>query len=525
MADKTIGELTAATKITDSDLFVLEQSSEAKSLSGATLLDYLVTPVTEKVDMHGGIKTIVQNADYTLTITFADGETFTTTDVRGKQGETGPQGRSVTSISKTKTVGLEDTYTIKYSSGSDSTFTVTNGSEIESINLTDTNGLEDTYTVTLTNGNETEFYVTNGNGIKDIVCSTTTPGQADTTDTYTITFDDGKTFSFPVKNGKNGTGSVTSVNGLDGTIVLTGENIDVSSADTTKVSTIAGTVSTLSESVEALETDVANKQPETSTLSTMTALADGDSFPIYDESDKSNKRMLWSNMVTSIVTKIRSAFRTTALSVDSGGTGASTAADARTNLGITISNIGAASAEHTHDAANITSGTLDAERVPAIDGSKITDKTVTRAKLADDARGHMFIDWGVGYDPFTLDHNGETVTVWMSDESASVSREFTSSVANSLPNGYCVTLKKVDAQTDKTYTVTYPNVQIMNFIDRTWTTGGSVTLKNMGDYVTFIKNDSGNWTIDGNLRSPHITSGTADPSGGSDGDIYLQYEA
>ena len=160
-----------------------------------------------------------------------------------------------------------------------------------------------------------------------------------------------------------------------------------------------------------------------------------------------------------------------------------------------------------------------------VDGSKITDSTVTRAKLADDARGHVFIDWGVGYDPFTLDHNGETVTVWMSDESASVSREFTSSVANSLPNGYCVTLKKVDAQIDKTYTVTYPNVQIMNFIDRTWTTGGSVTLKNMGDYVTFIKNDSGNWTIDGNLRSPHITSGTADPSGGYDGDIYLKYEA
>lgn len=219
-------------------------------------------------------------------------------------------------------------------------------------------------------------------------------------------------------------------------------------------------------------------------LTAETALADDDCFPFYDASESANRKTLWSN----IVDKIR-----------------------------------AAAAKHTHDAANITSGTLDAERIPAIDGSKITDSTVTRAKLADDARGHVFIDWGVGYDPFTLDHNGETVTVWMSDESASVSREFTSSVANSLPNGYCVTLKKVDAQIDKTYTVTYPNVQIMNFIDRTWTTGGSVTLKNMGDYVTFIKNDSGNWTIDGNLRSPHITSGTADPSGGNDGDIYLQY--
>ena len=50
------------------------------------------------------------------------------------------------------------------------------------------------------------------------------------------------------------------------------------------------------------------------------------------------------------------------LSVTQGGTGATTAAAARTNLGITPANIGAAASSHTHAASNITSGTLSAAR-------------------------------------------------------------------------------------------------------------------------------------------------------------------
>ena len=50
------------------------------------------------------------------------------------------------------------------------------------------------------------------------------------------------------------------------------------------------------------------------------------------------------------------------ITVAKGGTGATTAAQARTNLGITPANIGAAASSHNHSAANITSGTLAVAR-------------------------------------------------------------------------------------------------------------------------------------------------------------------
>lgn len=54
------------------------------------------------------------------------------------------------------------------------------------------------------------------------------------------------------------------------------------------------------------------------------------------------------------------------VAVKDGGTGASDAATARSNLGITPANIGAAASSHNHSASSITSGTLSSDRLPTV---------------------------------------------------------------------------------------------------------------------------------------------------------------
>ena len=85
----------------------------------------------------------------------------------------GPAGNGITSIEKTSTAGLVDTYTITFDDGDTETFNVTNGAPgadgedgvgIVSIEKTSTVGLVDTYTITLTDGNTYDFTVTNGSG-------------------------------------------------------------------------------------------------------------------------------------------------------------------------------------------------------------------------------------------------------------------------------------------------------------------------------------------------------------------------
>lgn len=99
-------------------------------------------------DTGNGIASAVLNADYTLTLNFTDGTSYTTTTpIRGAQGETGPAGSTgpqgeqgptgptgatgngISSVRKTGTSGLVDTYTITFTNGSTTTFTVTNGQD------------------------------------------------------------------------------------------------------------------------------------------------------------------------------------------------------------------------------------------------------------------------------------------------------------------------------------------------------------------------------------------------------------
>lgn len=342
MADKTVGELPRALTVTTTDLFVMEQAGQAKSLTGQVLINDLATAL----DGHGGIKSIILNDDYTLTFTMADDTEVTTTSVRGAtgaKGDKGTDGRAITSVTKISTSGLVDTYKIAFSDNTSTNFTVTNGATIQSIAKTGTSGLTDTYTVTLTDGTTSTFTVKNGNGIASITLQSGTHA-AGTTDTYKITFDNGEFTTFSVYNGMNGSGSVVSVNGqspdVNGNVSLTGSNIPMSASDDT----------TIPEAIAA-------KQTATNDLTAEATLADGDYFPFYDASAAAGRKTPWSN----IISKIRAAFVSTPLAVNSGGTGATDAPTARENLGALSSADG------------------------AVGTSNLGANVVTRAKMAIDA--------------------------------------------------------------------------------------------------------------------------------------------
>jgi hypothetical protein len=89
----------------------------------------------------------------------------------GPQGSNGLDGVGIFSITRTDgdgSPGTVDTYTIVYSDGAESTYTVTNGADgkdITSIAKTATNGLEDTYTVTYSDATTFTYTVNNGKGI------------------------------------------------------------------------------------------------------------------------------------------------------------------------------------------------------------------------------------------------------------------------------------------------------------------------------------------------------------------------
>ena len=84
--------------------------------------------------------------------------------------------------------------------------------------------------------------------------------------------------------------------------------------------------------------DINNKENSISSTGVTTSIEDTDYVVMYEQQSSKTWRIRWSEIKSKIETFIRAAFKTTPLSLDSGGTGATTAAGARAAIGAGTSN-------------------------------------------------------------------------------------------------------------------------------------------------------------------------------------------
>ena len=243
----------------------------------------------------------------------------------GTNGTNGTDGVGITSIEKTGTSGLVDTYTITLTNGDTETFDVTNGADgqdgtngtngtdgvgISSITKTGTSGLVDTYTITLTNGNTETFTVTNGadgqdgtngtNGTDGVgISSITKTGTSGLVDTYTITLTNGNTETFTVTNGADGQDGTNGTNGTDGvgisSITKTGTSGLV---DTYTITLTNGNTETFTVTNGADGQDGTNGADGFSPTATVTKSGDTITIEITDKNGTTTQRIDTSSFAT-----------------------------------------------------------------------------------------------------------------------------------------------------------------------------------------------------------------------------------
>lgn len=150
----------------------------------------------------------------------------------GEQGADGDDGVGIVGVTKTDTQGLIDTYTITYTDGSSSTFTVTNGArgaDGSTPNITmsatadNTSSANPSVLVTKTGTPDNPNFALAFSGLKgqqgvqgeqgqtgaagNGIVSITKTGTSGLVDTYTILYTNGNSSTFTVTNGQDGQGS------------------------------------------------------------------------------------------------------------------------------------------------------------------------------------------------------------------------------------------------------------------------------------------------------------------------------
>lgn len=158
-----------------------------------------MTNLATALDGHGGISSIHKSGSQALvdtyTITYADTTTSTFNVTNGN---------GITSIEYVSTSGATDTYRITLTNGDYTTFTVTNGNSITGISKVSSSGLTDTYRVSMTDGSHSDFEVTNGRGISGISWTSSGTAGDGQIHTGTISYNDGTNSQIVFEDGVKG---------------------------------------------------------------------------------------------------------------------------------------------------------------------------------------------------------------------------------------------------------------------------------------------------------------------------------
>lgn len=193
MADKRIDDLTQALAINDDDLFVLQQSNEAKKLKGSQLKQYAKDAVSAEVQ---------QAATYAKSAADSAKDSATGATASAQNAENAAAAKNTAVVAATNAEAAKNAIAnmiveaVTLATGQPATVTKTLVDQVYKLTFGLPSGKQGIQ------GEPGEA----GTGIQSIALTkgNHAPG---TSDTYTITLTDGNTFNFLVYNGANGAGA------------------------------------------------------------------------------------------------------------------------------------------------------------------------------------------------------------------------------------------------------------------------------------------------------------------------------